>query len=197
VKSYLFLIIFWLISLISPGKQPPAAAKATAPNTVVNKQTVTLINTVKAEAPVVPQELIIPAINLDTRILQVDLNPENLVDVPPEDVGWYVRSARPGSIGNAVLQGHVRNFDLRPGIFGRLAELQAGDDIYTVDSEGKKLHFKVTAHDLVDADSFPVEQVYGGTDAPRLNLITCAGAFDSQKSDYLQRTIIYAQLATQ
>lgn len=146
--------------------------------------------------PAIPAQLIIPAIGLDTKILSVDLNEENLVTVPPADAGWYVRSAKPGNPGNAVLQGHVRNFDLTPGIFSRLSELRSGDDIYTVDSNGTRIHFRVSAQDRVEAASFPLEKVYGSSAGSNLNLVTCAGTYDPHRQDYLERTIIYAQLAT-
>lgn len=198
MKSYLILIVFWFISLFSPTTK--AAKQVKAPPAVAKKAVTLTLNPiapVRADVPVIPQELIIPAIGLDTKILQVDLNSQRLVDVPPADVGWYMGSAKPGNPGNAVLQGHVKNFDLSPGIFSRLAEVQPGDDIYTVDSAGKKVHFKVAVNDLVDAAAFPVEKVYGATGDTHLNLITCAGSYDAQKQDYTMRTVIYAQLVNE
>ncbi|MFA5135840.1 MAG: class F sortase [Patescibacteria group bacterium] len=181
--NLLIAVLYTLTSFFLHGK-----------NTTVPQQTSPVLhNTVIAAKPAIPQRLIIPQIQMDTKICEVDLNKENLVDVPLYDVGWYRQGAKPGHPGNAVLQGHSTNLDLTPGIFRNLSVLETGDDIYIVDSEGNKHHYRVVEKELVDVMSFSVEKVYGSSSAYNLNLITCSGDYDTRTKDYTMRTIIYSR----
>ncbi len=144
--------------------------------------------------PSTPVKISIPAIKLDTQILSVTLNSENIVDVPASDVGWYQNGPRPGEIGNATLDGHFVDTNFNPGVFYNLSKLKIGDDIYTFDQNNQQFHFKVVQVATVKTDNFSVENFYGLTDKKRLNLVTCAGVYDKNKHNFSQRTLVYSEL---
>lgn len=153
----------------------------------------TPINKIK-KIPDNPINLSIPIINLEAQIYPVQLTKDKIVDVPKDDVGWYLGGVRPGEKGNAVLDGHYTNSQFGPGIFYNLDKLRTGQDMYVTDIKNQQFHFRIREIELVDAVNFPVEKVYGKSDTSSLNLVTCAGSYDWQKKDYTQRTIIYSEL---
>ncbi len=118
--------------------------------------------------------------------MPVGLTSQNIVDTPPNNVGWYDLGVRPGEVGAANLDGHAT------GAFDNLHNLQTGNDIYTVDALGQQFHFKVLEKELVDISSFPIQKVYGAINRVRLNLVTCAGSFNPADNDFTQRVIIYS-----
>lgn len=80
--------------------------------------------------PTVPQMLIVPDIDLESKIIPISVN-ENRVLNPPEDaseVGWWRRSAKPGSTkGQTLLTGHTLHQG--GGVMNRLGELRPGSII--------------------------------------------------------------------
>ena len=57
--------------------------------------------------------------------------------------GWYTGSPRPGSIGSAVIVGHIDSVN-GPGVFYRLSELRKGDQVYVRRADGALVKFLVT-----------------------------------------------------
>lgn len=157
-----------------------------------------IVKTIEVQAdtfsPDIPVNLNIPSIGLNTKILPVSLTPQNLVDVPNEDVGWYQNGPKPGEIGSASLDGHFVRENNRPGIFHKLSKLKVGDDIYITDTQNQVFHFKVIETDLINTTEFPVQKVYGPSDKKILNLVTCAGEYDQNLKTFNQRTIVYSEL---
>jgi sortase A len=148
----------------------------------------------KTVRPGIPDKLLIPAIGLEAKILMVGLTGENIVDVPVREVGWYENGPRPGETGNSVLDGHFKQADFSSGVFGNLTDVSAGNDIFTIDREGRKFHFTVIEKEEVKVKDFDTQKIYGDADKPKLNLITCAGKYDMGRKDFTRRTIVYAQL---
>jgi hypothetical protein len=146
----------------------------------------------------VPVAMRIPKIGAQSSLVQLGLNPDGSVQVPPVSdpmqAGWYAGGAAPGEVGPAVLLGHVDGGQ-RAGIFFRLHELAPGDDVFVTRKDGVVLHFTVTARTEVPKDAFPTEAVYGRTTAPELRLITCGGSFDRAAHSYVDNIVVYATLA--
>jgi sortase (surface protein transpeptidase) len=145
-------------------------------------------------APVsLPVALTIPAIGVQTSLIHLGLTASGALQVPPTTAvaGWYTGSPRPGSVGSAVIAGHI---DSRagPGIFFRLSSLRSGDRVYVRLADGTLAVFRVTIVRQFPKDSFPASAVYGPTPDPELRLITCGGTFDPQLGTYLSNTIVYA-----
>jgi sortase (surface protein transpeptidase) len=105
--------------------------------------------------------------------------------------GWYTGSPRPGSIGSAIIVGHIDS-ETGPGVFYRLSELRSGDAVFVKRADGTTAEFRVTSIQTYLKDRFPTGEVYGPTPDAELRLITCGGAFDSATGHYLSNIVVYA-----
>jgi sortase A len=79
-------------------------------------------------------------------------------------------------------------------IFGDLYRLQPGDRIYVSDAAGNELTFNVTVLQLEPLEGFPTLRVFGPAKGYLLDLITCAGHFDSKLRTYDHRLVVSAKL---
>jgi sortase (surface protein transpeptidase) len=147
--------------------------------------------------PSEPAEVHIPKIGARSSLIPLGLNPDETIEVPPVgqpmQAGWYRLARTPGEAGPAVLLGHVDG-NQQPGIFFRLKELVAGDEVSVSRKDGTTARFRVTRTEQVAKDSFPTEAVYGDTTTPELRLITCGGSFDESARNYRDNVIVYATL---
>ncbi len=145
----------------------------------------------------VPAEISIPRIEATSSLVELGLNPDETVEVPPVEqpmqAGWYGLGATPGENGPAVILGHVDGGG-RPGIFHRLKEVQPGDEILVRRADGRTAVFTTSRTQQVPKSEFPTEDVYGPSDVPELRVITCGGAFDDSRRSYQDNVIVYAVL---
>jgi LPXTG-site transpeptidase (sortase) family protein len=145
-------------------------------------------------APVArPVSLTIPLIGVKTSLITLGLASGGAMQVPSSVAvaGWYTGSPRPGSIGSSVIVGHVDSTSAH-GVFYRLDELKAGDDVYVKRADETTAEFRVTEIQQYLKDKFPTQTVYGPTPDAELRLITCGGAFDSATGHYLSNIVVYA-----
>jgi Sortase domain len=145
-------------------------------------------------APVAsPVSLTIPLIGVKTSLITLGLAQGGAMQVPSSTTvaGWYTGSPRPGSIGSAIIVGHIDS-QSRPGVFFRLSELRNGDDVFVKRADGTTAEFRVTSVQTYLKDQFPTGQVYGPTPDAELRLITCGGAFDPATGHYLSNIVVYA-----
>lgn len=113
----------------------------------------------------------------------------------PRDVGWLTDNPAPGEVGNAVIDGHL-DTALSTAVFWRLGLLKPGDQVLVTTTRNRLLTFEVEAvrsYTLADA---PLDQIFGPSGERRLNLITCAGAWDAAKHAYDERLVVYTHLVT-
>jgi sortase (surface protein transpeptidase) len=145
-----------------------------------------------------PAELIIPGIDATSALVELGLNADQTIQVPPVDTplqaGWFTGAPKPGEPGPAVVLGHV-NGGGRAGIFSRLHELTTGDEVLIRRTDNTTVRFTVTRVDQVPKTHFPTEDVYGDTTGPELRLITCGGTFDKNAHSYRDNVIVYATIA--
>lgn len=142
-----------------------------------------------------PVAIEIPRLDVRSTLVDLDLDADRRLEVPddPQLPGWFVRSARPGDIGPAVIAGHVDSYG-GPGIFWRLAELAAGDRIVVEQADGAKAEFIVERVGRWPKEGFPTDEVYRSGDGKTLRLITCGGTFDSAARSYRDNVIVFANL---
>ncbi|MFS8204935.1 class F sortase [Streptomyces sp. CWNU-52B] len=147
-----------------------------------------------ADTPAAPAEVAVPTVGITSSLMELGLNTDRTVQVPPAEegmtAGWYTGGAVPGEIGAAVIIGHN---DTRFGeaVFHDLKKIKEGADITVTDKTGKALHFTVTATESVAKNAFPTEKVYGPTQERALRLITCDGDFDA-RGHPVDNLIVYA-----
>jgi LPXTG-site transpeptidase (sortase) family protein len=90
-------------------------------------------------------------------------------------VGWHATSARPGTVGNTVLNGHNNVYG---AVFRDLVDLDLGDEI-TVYDEGQTYRYQVAHRELVEEKDQPLDvRLYNArwmlpTSDERLTLISC------------------------
>ncbi|PTR30283.1 sortase family protein [Rhodococcus sp. OK519] len=145
-----------------------------------------------------PARIVIPAIGVDSDLVDLGLEPDGALQVPPGafPAGWYSGSPVPGEIGPAIVAGHV-DWDGEPGVFLRLHELSPGDRVDAVRSDGVTARFRVARVERYAKAAFPTAAVYGDIDYPGLRLITCGGEFDTAARSYRDNTVVYAELVEQ
>jgi len=144
-----------------------------------------------------PVFLIVPAIGLRTRLIELGITASGAMAVPSTTkvAGWYTKSPRPGAIGPAVIAGHVDSYH-GEGIFFRLRKLRRGDLAYVVRSDGTLAVFRVTSVRLYRKSHFPFQAVYGPVPYPALRLVTCGGAFDYTTRRYLSNVVAFGEEQT-
>jgi LPXTG-site transpeptidase (sortase) family protein len=142
-----------------------------------------------------PTRLRIPAIGVDAALESLHLDAAGALQAPRvyDRPGWYADGTKPGTVGPAVIAGHVDS-TRGAAVFFRLHELTAGDRV-EVSRGGQWIAFRVVATSRYAKSRFPTAQVYGPTPDPQLRLITCGGAFDQARRSYLDNVVVFAVLA--
>lgn len=128
--------------------------------------------------PARPTQLIVPAIGLRARILPIEVAPDGVLSPPVDvsEVGWWKRSARPGSLsGQTLVTGHTVHAG--GGVMNRLGDVRPGELIQirtpqgTVDYRATKV-FVYTRAELAEH----ADQLFGQERKKnRLVLVTCTG----------------------
>jgi hypothetical protein len=147
-----------------------------------------------------PVRLSIPAIGVDTTVMDLGLNPDSTVQTPPLSrnsvAGWYELSATPGSLGASVMLGHVDSAAYGAGVFYRLGSLNPGDQVNVRRQDHTVAVFRVDRVAEYPKNQFPTALVYGQTSYSALRLVTCGGSFDSSTGNYRDNIIAFASLAS-
>jgi len=144
-----------------------------------------------------PVRVAIPALGVTSAVMDLGLAGNGAMEVPPGayPVGWYDRSPTPGTLGPAVLAGHV-DWDGDTGAFYGLRELLPGDAVVVDRADGTRATFAVERVEEHAKDEFPTDEVYGDIDHAGLRLITCGGSFDEDSGDYRDNVIVFARLVS-
>ncbi len=158
----------------------------------------------KVVGPVLPSStpvsIDIPAIGVHSALQYLGLTAQHTLQVPApgpryDEAGWYKYSSTPGSLGPAVIVGHVDSAAQGPSVFFNLGVLRPGDNVLVTRADGLIAVFRVDGVRRYPKDHFPTQLVYGKTDHAALRLITCGGAFDPATGHYLDNIVVFASLA--
>ncbi|MFI5474164.1 class F sortase [Streptomyces cacaoi] len=183
-----------LALLTGCSSAPEKAAAVATPGSSAAAGTPASGGAPQTEQPPAPAEVAIPSLGITSSLMELGLNTDGTVEVPPADkgmtAGWYTGGAVPGEPGAAVIIGHN---DTRFGkaVFHDLEKITKGADITVTDAQGDAAHFSVTGTESVSKSSFPTEKVYGPTADRALRLITCDGDFDADGHP-VNNLIVYA-----
>ena len=171
-------------------RPPSAPSDQTATDTEPTQPAVA--GTMVAAAPV---RLRIPSIGVDSDLMDLGLQTDGTLEVPPSGfpAGWYTGAPTPGELGPAIIAGHV-DWSGQPGVFFDLWELSTGDEIAITRLDGSTARFRVTRVEQFAKHAFPTQAVYGDLDHAGLRLITCGGDFDPQALSYRDNIIVFAEL---
>jgi hypothetical protein len=141
-----------------------------------------------------PVRLRIPAIGVDSGLMDLGLLPDGSLQVPPSGfpAGWYTGGPTPGELGPAVIAGHIDWHG--PGVFFKLHQLRPGDLVMVRRADGSQPTFRIRRVAQYPKDHFPTTLVYGNLDHPGLRLITCGGSFNNQTGHYRDNIVAFADL---
>ena len=146
----------------------------------------------------VPVRIVIPAIGVSAPVMQLGLNPDKTIQVPPladrNLAGWYKYGPSPGQPGPAVIVGHIDSASTGGEVFYRLRYLMKGARVYVTLADHKTEVFAVDGLQQVPKTAFPTMRVYGPVKDAELRLVTCGGVFDPAAGRYLSDVIAYAHL---
>jgi LPXTG-site transpeptidase (sortase) family protein len=107
-----------------------------------------------------------------------------------DQVGWYDKSSRPGSVGTVVLDGHYSN---EYGVvFKDLNKVNVGDEIKVIRGDGQTISYTVESKEDYSKDAVPMDKVVGSDGKERLSIITCNGAWINSQSTFSNRLVVYA-----
>jgi hypothetical protein len=187
------LMVFALTSQHHAPQPPPAAAGSTDLGAGDPAQAVEL--SFPRSKPV---SIDIPSIGVHSTLQVLGLNADGTVEVPSgalfDVAGWYRYSPTPGSLGPAVILGHIDSGHYGASVFFKLGKLTPGDRVKVTRHDGVVAVFEVTGVRQFPKDHFPTRLVYGDTKNAALRLITCGGAFNDATGHYLDNVVVFASL---
>jgi hypothetical protein len=189
---------------LRPTRHPlagPVVSHASHKGHAATKRPVERASAIASKAPPLvavrstPVELRIPALALTVSLSTLGLNLNGTVEVPTDiqQPGWYRYGPSPGQLGSAVILGHVDSYQ-GPAVFFQLRSLVPGDAVYVTLADGVTAQFKVTSVAMYLKTNFPDQAVYASQGFSALQLVTCAGAFDTQSGHYLSNIVVYSSL---
>ncbi|GEL99305.1 class F sortase [Cellulomonas terrae] len=176
-----------------PGTPPPVLVERATPSPVASRTPV--LPAVLAAS--VPVRLEIPTLAVDSALMELGLQDDGSLEVPPGafPAGWFSGAPTPGERGPAIIVGHI-DWVTGPGVFFRLAELAVGDEILVGRTDGSVVVFRTTGVTRYPKDAFPTDLVYGDLDHAGLRLVSCGGEFDAATGHYEDNVIAFAELVT-
>ncbi len=187
--------------LVACGATTPRATVSPVPSSVSTSPpplpapAVTKTVTVPRSVPV---SIRIPAIGVSAPVMQLGLNADKTIQVPPlanaNLAGWYKYGPSPGQPGPAVIVGHIDSAASGGEVFYRLRDMTKGQLIYVTLADGKTETFAVYGLQQAPKTDFPTARVYGHTRDAELRLVTCGGTFNPAAGSYESNIIVYAHL---
>lgn len=150
-----------------------------------------------------PRVIEIPSINVKARVRPMGLNADKSIQAPTNvnDAGWYSNSAKPGVVTDTNKATFIDGHDvgrIGRGVFYRLNELNASDEIIIERGDGVRLNYKVEKVEVVALDDIDMNKVLTSAIAGKsgLNLMTCDGAVITKDGKVTQshRLVVYAEL---
>ena len=182
-------------AIAQPVVEPPSTSSPT-PDDPPGKPGIATRGPLLARS--IPLSISIPDIGVSSNLLQLGINPDRTVQVPPlnrdSQAGWYRYSPTPGQLGPSVILGHVDSAEYGPGIFFKLGALRPGNLAAITRSDHTIGVFRIERVVSYPKDHFPTLEVYGNTDHAALRLITCGGKFDFSTHNYQNNIVAYASL---
>jgi LPXTG-site transpeptidase (sortase) family protein len=146
---------------------------------------------------IVPVKLYIPAVRIQAIVEPVSVSDKGQMGVPrsTERVGYLSSGVLPGAIGNAIMDGHLDNYE-GPAVFFQLKRLKKGDAVIVKNDKGCKIQFVVESIETFKTSEAPIQKIFGSADDSRLNLITCTGKYSRKKKEHEKRLVVFTKRLT-
>jgi sortase (surface protein transpeptidase) len=148
--------------------------------------------------PELPAELRIDRIGVRSTFEHLGRTPQGAMADPVgwDNVSWFNEGPRPGEQGNAAVAGHLDRPGGAPAIFWNLNQLRPGDRVSVITEDNEELVFEVTEVEQFHINNPPTSRIFGRTDDYNMNLITCAGRWDTSIGMYDERLVAYTTLVS-
>ncbi|MCM2416872.1 class F sortase [Streptomyces sp. RKAG293] len=142
-----------------------------------------------------PQTITIPSLGVSSNLETLRQDKDGAMKAPkdPDLAGWYEPGPTPGSMGPAVIAGHV-TWNGAAAVFAKLKTMKAGDTIEVTRQDGKTATFTVDRVAEYPKAKFPTLEVYRNLDYAGLRLVTCGGEFDPKKHYYDSNVVVFARM---
>lgn len=192
----LTLVGIGLISYAFASQQPAPRPIASAANTIF---------TAAASHPLdysVPVAVTIPAIKVQSKLIEVGKNPDGTIQIPVgadrNYAAWYKYSVTPGQSGTSVIEGHLGTYS-DPSVFFNLSELRPGEKIFVKRANDTMAVFRINAIRSYPKTDFSTALVYGNNNSDKpgvaeLNLTTRGGSFNQSTNSSNKNTIVFSTL---
>ena len=146
-------------------------------------------------APDEPRFITITKLNISARVLGVGVNKDGRLSAPSNvsDTGWYKQSAKPGTPGAVLIDGHATGLTSK-GVFYGLKKLVLGDEIVIERGDGQKITYKISETEAYHKDKLDMAKALQPMDPKKsgLSLITCTGKFNASQNEYEERLLVRA-----
>ncbi|MEZ5098195.1 MAG: sortase [Nocardioides sp.] len=142
-----------------------------------------------------PRTLTIPSLALALPVQPTGVDQAGLMALPDtvSRLGWY--RFGPGPLdprGATVIAGHVDTAEEGTGPLARLAALRAGDEI-RVRVGGRDVRYDIVAVTRVAKSALDYAALFSRTGPPRLQLVTCGGAYLPDQGGYQDTVVVTAR----
>jgi sortase (surface protein transpeptidase) len=190
------------VAMTHEGAPQPPATAAGSIDTPSSPAVITSSTIVEQTLPrSKPVELDIPSIAVHSSLLSLGVNDDGTIEVPSgtsyDEAGWYKFSPTPGSLGPAIILGHVDSGARGASVFFELGHLRPGNRVMVTRLDRSVAVFEITGVRRYAKVRFPTRLVYGNTDHAALRLITCGGSFDYSTGHYVDNVVVFATLVDQ
>jgi sortase (surface protein transpeptidase) len=148
----------------------------------------------------VPVSIEISSIKVNAPVGSLGTAADGTVEVPPLNkpnlTGWYRGSVTPGQTGNAVILGHVDSHSVGAAVFYHLGDLRPGDLVNVTRTDRSVAVFRVYGVASFAKSKFPTTLVYGPNPKPGLRLVTCGGAYNAKRHEYVTNVVAVATMVS-
>lgn len=179
---------------------------ATKPVKIIPAKTVVLSTNSPNEAPVSandfanvpadqPRQIVIPTISVSSYIQKIGVDQNDQISVPNNIhlAGWYINSAKPGSPGLSIIDGHVLG-RYNDAVFKDLIKLKPGSTFSVIYGDNSKKSFIVKEVILLSvSDATAYLNNKDINIISQLDLITCGGNFDKKSQTYDKRVVVKSE----
>jgi LPXTG-site transpeptidase (sortase) family protein len=143
-----------------------------------------------------PRFITIDSLGVKARVKSLGAKANGQITSPSNvhDAGWYNGSAKPGTPGAALLDGHVSSWTTN-GVFYNLKKLTSGDAVSIERGDGSKLTYRVIKTEIANTEALNMANVLKPAPGVKegLNLITCTGKVKPGTSEFEQRLVVYTE----